>query len=315
MIGNRVVAATRRVPTHVIGDGESTVDGLIQAKNTIRKKNPFLSSGLIKVDYEVESLLAEQDLARDSVPHTGRHVLLRRMANGSAGGDVVDVTEELPTEVLEAAVRAVQVFDNIHIAGVDLLYKAPDTVTGQAASYVIIEMNSRPHIPTNMYPSSGTGRDVPRYFIDYFFPDTARKQQPGVESVVFDYPMLETILRSRVAREISAAPLTDLPERRRFRFTTGDSYVNMPRGRRSRLEHTAASLGINGDITQPERGIVVAILGSQSSDKLDEFATGLADALRGTVESVQSYDGVLTTGFRIDKPILGRKTAPRATDS
>lgn len=308
VIGNQVVAATRRVRTHVIGDGRSTVESLIEAKNAVRKKNPFLSSGLIKVDYEVESLLAEQHLGRDSVPEDEQHVLLRRMANGSAGGDVVDVTEELPSEVLEAAVKAVQIFDNIHIAGVDLLYQTPNSDTRAESSYVVIEMNSRPHIPTNMYPSSGTGRDVPRHFIDYFFPGTQRRQEPGIESMVFDYPTLETTLKSRVASEVILASPPNLKARTRIHLVTGASYVNMPRARRARLERIAAKLDLTGDVIQPRRGAVIATLGAQSPEHIDEFVTALAEALQGHTESSEAYDGVLTAGFRIARPLLGKKS-------
>ena len=261
---------------------------------------------LIKVDYEVTTLLTEQDLSLESVPREGQHVGLRRMANGSAGGDIVDVTDELPSAIKDAAVRAVHVFDNIHIAGVDLLRRPSES--GED-SYVIIEMNSRPHIPTNMYPSVGTGRDVPRHFIDHFFPETPRASQPGDDSLVYDYPAAETLQRTRVTSSVTLRPLPEhrYPVRRFVHLVTGDEYVNMPRIRRERLESRAERLDIVGDITQPEREVVHAKLGASDEESMQAFVTLLTEALRGRVIESSPHTGILTTGMRIARPLLGRK--------
>lgn len=53
VIGEKASAVVKRVPANVVGDGESTIKELIKNKNLIRKENPFLSKGLIKIDREV----------------------------------------------------------------------------------------------------------------------------------------------------------------------------------------------------------------------------------------------------------------------
>ncbi|MGP5342291.1 hypothetical protein ACTXML_16960, partial [Glutamicibacter arilaitensis] len=63
------------------------------------------------------------------------------------------------------AIGAVRILPNIHIAGVDVLYDET-----AADEYVIIEVNSRPQIGVNMYPSIGEGRDAPKAIIDAFSP-------------------------------------------------------------------------------------------------------------------------------------------------
>lgn len=122
VVGDRVVGAVHRVPANVTGDGENSISDLIARKNSERRKNPFLAGGLIKVDFEVRKCLADQNLSLDSVPSEGQYVTLRRVANASAGGDVVDVTDKIPDQMKEAAVRAVHSVPRIVIAGVDILY-------------------------------------------------------------------------------------------------------------------------------------------------------------------------------------------------
>src|SRR5699024_6794746 len=54
VIGNQVIGAARRLPANVTGDGVHTIGELIQAKNRMRRRNPFLSKGAIKMDHEIE---------------------------------------------------------------------------------------------------------------------------------------------------------------------------------------------------------------------------------------------------------------------
>ena len=54
VLGDQVLAACKRIPANVVGDGESSIETLITNKTVLRKRNPFLSRGLIRPDYEVQ---------------------------------------------------------------------------------------------------------------------------------------------------------------------------------------------------------------------------------------------------------------------
>ena len=71
VVGDKVSGAVKRVPAHVIGDGISSIESLISEKNLARKWNPFLTSGLIKIDFEVTKCLDEQNLSLAQVFHDG----------------------------------------------------------------------------------------------------------------------------------------------------------------------------------------------------------------------------------------------------
>lgn len=168
VVGDRVAAACRRVPANVTGDGVHSVRELIDAKNRVRRTNPHLSNGLITVDERALSYLKEQGVTSlDTVLPKGELVYIGRVANAMSGGDVIDVTDRLPDSLKETAVQAVRAMPNIYVAGVDILYKEGN----DPSDFTIIEMNSRPEITVNMYPVEGVGPDVPKAFIDYFFPD------------------------------------------------------------------------------------------------------------------------------------------------
>src|SRR5699024_10757889 len=80
VIGNQVIGDARRLPANVTGDGVHTIGELIQAKNRMRRRNPFLSKGAIKMDHEIERCLREQRFKVDSIPASEEHVYLRKVA-------------------------------------------------------------------------------------------------------------------------------------------------------------------------------------------------------------------------------------------
>ena len=60
VVDNKVVAALRRVPAQVTGDGFHTIHELIQLKNEARKDNPYLSARNIKINKETREILLKQ---------------------------------------------------------------------------------------------------------------------------------------------------------------------------------------------------------------------------------------------------------------
>jgi cyanophycin synthetase len=122
VVGNKVVAAARREPPKVVGDGVSTVAQLVAEVN----KDPRRSDGhgtvlsYVKIDEIARAVLAEQGLTPDSVPSAGQEVLIRRNANLSTGATAIDVTDEVHPSVAEQAVDAARVI-GLDIAGVDII--------------------------------------------------------------------------------------------------------------------------------------------------------------------------------------------------
>lgn len=298
VVGEQVVAATRRIPTHVIGDGRSTIRELIEAKNTQRRRNPFLSSGLIKVDYEVRAELSARGHTLDSVAGAEEHVRLRRMANGSAGADVEDVTQTIAEHVRQTAVAAVRAFPHLHVAGVDLLHD-PSAPEGEGS--VVIEVNTRPHIPTNMYPSIGTGQDVPKALIDHFFPDHPRPELPGDEQLVYDYEVLSEVMRSRVVREATLTPLPEdhLPHRWQVEITVPEAARARVRRRQDVILQRATAAGLSGEIQEsPEHGGLHLVLAGSDPTEIEEFLRKLEKTLDGEADAVRQWDGEIVHGFR-----------------
>jgi cyanophycin synthetase len=170
VVGEETVGAVRRDPASVTGDGKSTVRALIEQKNRQRKKNPRLATALITVDRALETELQHQGLTLDSSPPEGKLVPLRKQSNVSLGGDPVDVLDDIPEQMKATAVRTLKAFPDFPHGGVDIIH-SPDR------GPVVLEVNPTAQIALMVFPMSGTGRDIPKAIIDYYFPETIGKKR------------------------------------------------------------------------------------------------------------------------------------------
>lgn len=180
VINDEVAAVSEREPAHVVGDGQHTLQELIDSEN----KNPLRGEGhekpltRIVIDEESERLIAEQWLSLDSIPRAGQTVPLKYTANISTGGTAVDRTDDIHYENIETAKRAARII-GLDIAGVDMLttdIARPLEETGGA----ICEVNAGPGFRMHVHPAEGKPRDVAGAVLNMLFPPGAPSRIPIV---------------------------------------------------------------------------------------------------------------------------------------
>ena len=179
IVNGRMVAAGRRRPGHVVGDGQKSVRELVEHENMRRFSRGGYAFLLVPLalDEEALALLARQGLASDSIPVRGREVALRSTGNISQGALPEDVTEEVHPDTVAKAVHAVRAI-GLDIGGVDVLttdIARPLAETGG----VIVEINHFPGVGVH-YATETPPRDVAGAIIDYLFPAPARGRIPLV---------------------------------------------------------------------------------------------------------------------------------------
>lgn len=180
VIGRQLIAASRRQPAHVIGDGVQTIHELIAEKNRdpLRASDHAAALSKIRIDAVALQVLAEQDVTPDSVPEKGRMILIRRNANLSTGGTAADCTPEVHPTICAAAVEAAQTV-GLDICGIDMI--APDiSAPLSPQNGVIIELNARPGLRMHLYPSEGQPRPVGKAVIDTMFAENCSGRIPIV---------------------------------------------------------------------------------------------------------------------------------------
>ena len=181
VVGDKMIAASLRIAAHVIGDGESTIEELIEREN---RENPLRGEDhekpltKIVVDKVVSAYLKKQHKTLEHVPKMDEKVYLRENDNLSTGGIAVDVTEEVHPENAKMAVMAAQVI-GLDIAGVDITV-SDIGVPLTAAEGAIIEINAAPGIRMHHFPSYGRGRNVAEEIVKLLCPDDRKVSIPVV---------------------------------------------------------------------------------------------------------------------------------------
>ncbi len=171
VVGGHLVAAARRDPPQVVGDGKRTVRQLVDLVNQDprRREGHATSLSRIPIDPIALGVLAEQCMTPDSVPPKGVTVLLRGNANLSTGGSATDVTEEVHPDVAACAVEAARIV-GLDICGVDVVAEGVSRPLEDQAG-VIVEVNAAPGFRMHLDPSYGKGRPVGKAVVDAMFPE------------------------------------------------------------------------------------------------------------------------------------------------
>ena len=170
VVNNRLIAVAERIPAHVVGDGEHTIEQLIEITNADPRRGYGHEKVLTTVDIDGQTLRLirakgyELDtvLAKDEVLH------LKTTANISTGGTAIDRTDEVHPQNVFLFERIARII-GLDVAGVDIIapnVSEPLSENGGG----IIEVNAAPGFRMHLAPSEGIGRNVAEHVIDMLFP-------------------------------------------------------------------------------------------------------------------------------------------------
>ncbi len=170
VVDGHLVAVAKRVPGHVVGDGEHTIEELVEIVNQDPRRGVGHEKVLTRLafDAQAERLMAKAGHSPQTVLPTGETFYLRSTANLSTGGTAIDLTDVVHPDNRDMAVRAVRAV-GLDVGGVDFL---SDDVTQswREVGGAIVEVNAAPGFRMHVAPSEGTPRDVAGPVMDMLFP-------------------------------------------------------------------------------------------------------------------------------------------------
>ncbi|MBV8625109.1 MAG: cyanophycin synthetase [Herbaspirillum sp.] len=171
VIGKTLVAAARRDPPQVIGDGVHTIAQLIDQVNAdpLRGDGHATSLTKIRLDDIALSVLSAQNLDPSAIPAQGVRVVLRNNANLSTGGTATDVTDDVHPDVAARAIAAAQMV-GLDICGVDVVCNSVHKPMEEQGGG-IVEVNAAPGLRMHLSPSYGKSRDVGEAIISTMYAD------------------------------------------------------------------------------------------------------------------------------------------------
>ena len=167
VVGGKMVAANKGDMVSVVGDGEHSIDELIETqinsdpRRGVEHEFPLY---LIKLDdYPAAQMeVARQGFTGASVPAAGQEVMIVRTSNMA-----FDVTDEVHPDTAELACLAARIV-GLDIAGVDLVCEdISQPLAGQQGA--IVEVNAGPGLLMHIKPAVGQPRPVGEAIVDHLF--------------------------------------------------------------------------------------------------------------------------------------------------
>jgi len=169
VIDHKFVAAAKRTPAAVVGDGTSTITQLVEELNTDPRRGFGHEKMLTQVDIDAHTLelLSRRDMDASSVPPKGETVYLKATANLSTGGTATDVTESVHSYNVFMAERISRIID-LDICGIDIMTEDITRPLNECGA--VLEVNAAPGFRMHLDPTDGLGRNVAEPVVDMLFP-------------------------------------------------------------------------------------------------------------------------------------------------
>jgi cyanophycin synthetase len=177
VINNVLVAAAKRTPANVVGDGKLTIKELVEKVNEDPRRGYGHENVLTKITINdlTRTIIAAKGYTEDSIPPKDEMVILKDTANLSTGGTAEDVTDIIHPTNVSMAERISKIID-LDICGIDIMttdISQPLNDTGGA----VLEVNAGPGFRMHLAPTTGLPRNVAAPVVDKLFPnhgDTGR---------------------------------------------------------------------------------------------------------------------------------------------
>lgn len=180
VVNGKLVAASKRVPGHVVGDNKHTIAELIDIVNSDPRRGVGHEKVLTKLelDYQAQVLMEKEGYTASTILPEGKICYLRDTANLSTGGTAIDLTDQIHPDNRDMAERAVRAI-GLDVGGVDFLI--PDlSQSYHDVGGAIVEVNAAPGFRMHVAPTEGKPRDVAGAVLDMLFPDPTVARVPIV---------------------------------------------------------------------------------------------------------------------------------------
>jgi len=206
VVNGDLVAATRRTPGNVVGDGVSTVEALVERVNQDPRRGVGHEKVLtrLQLDAQADMMLERMGYTKDSVPPAGEIVFLRATGNLSTGGTATDVTDIIHPDNREMAIRAIRAI-GLDVGGVDFLTR-DISESYKSIGGGICEVNAAPGFRMHVFPSEGTPRDAAGPVIDMLFPPGTPTRVPVVAITGTNGKTTTTRMLAHVAKMAGFTP-------------------------------------------------------------------------------------------------------------
>jgi cyanophycin synthetase len=318
IVNGEMCAAAKREPAQVTGDGQRTVEALVEEVNRDPRRRPGHSNPLtrIKLDGATDLVLSQQGMTRLSVPAAGQVVRLRHNSNLSTGGTATDVTDEVHPHNARLAELAAQILA-LDVAGIDMLCQDIRRPLAEQRG-AIVEVNAAPGLRMHIHPTSGQSRNVGTPIVRMLYPDNRPTRIPIIAVTGTNGKTTVTRLIGHMydtARWTVGMTSTDGTYIGKERIMEGD--CSGPKSAQAILLHPRVEIAVletaRGGILREGLGYdscTVGVVTNVSSDHLGQSGINtLEDLARVKQVVVEAVDSEGTAVLNADDPMVAEMAA------
>jgi cyanophycin synthetase len=170
VVDNELIAVAKRVPGHVVGDGERSIKQLVEKVNEDPRRGIGHEKVLtrLELDDQARRLMALAGHTDETVLPRGEVFYLRGTGNLSTGGTAIDLTDIVHPENREMALRAARAI-GLDVIGIDFI-TSDISQSYREVGGGICEVNAAPGFRMHVAPTEGKPRDVAKPVMDMLFP-------------------------------------------------------------------------------------------------------------------------------------------------
>jgi len=160
------VGAIHRLPARVKGDGIHNIAELIDIENNSGQRGEPYRAPLAYINIASATTYLGDGISR--VPEKDEDVSVLGVANYGAGGEIIDITDDIPEWMIEQAVSASKIID-LPVCGVDFMVCTSPTKDSSVADLnpAIVELNKCPSLAIHDRPTSGMSRGATQKYVEY----------------------------------------------------------------------------------------------------------------------------------------------------
>jgi D-alanine-D-alanine ligase-like ATP-grasp enzyme len=164
VVQDEIMSVIRRYPPFIVGDGQSTIEELIDRENEIRRKmNLYPVIHPLSKNSGTSRFLKRKGLDLLSIPKDGEMVTLHNRISLAPGG-VVEVLDKktIHPKNLRLFLKTPALF-KANILGIDAIFEKGIEFPYDEQQAIFLEVNSRPYLKMHDYPRYGEKEDLKPY--------------------------------------------------------------------------------------------------------------------------------------------------------
>jgi D-alanine-D-alanine ligase-like ATP-grasp enzyme len=164
VVKDEIMSVICRYPPFIVGDGQSTIEELIDRENETRQAMDLypVIHPLVK-NSDTARFLREKNLTLTSIPKNGERLTLHNRISLASGGVVATIDKNSVHPLNRQLLLGIPDLFQANILGIDAIFANGIEFPHDEQQVIFLEVNSRPYLKMHDFPRYGQKEDLQPY--------------------------------------------------------------------------------------------------------------------------------------------------------